>query len=321
MRIRGQVMGWRQGLPLVALLALAGCLAATPPQVPVSPAPVVAPAPAAAPPVPETPASAAARAHYAKVQRALLAEGLLRRETAPEDAPFSDHNLAENFIRIALYDEYADGVVTARSREAPIPLRRWASPLRVALDFGLAVPAAQADADRAGVRDYLARLSHLTGLSMTLTDVAPNVWIHVATVEERQALAPALRQSLPELTDNQLASITDMAETSYCQVLSSFDPEAALIDRAVVVIPAEEPDLMRLACIHEELAQSLGLPNDSPLARPSIFNDNQEFALLTAQDELMLRMLYDPALRPGMTEREARPIVQGLARRLMDARS
>ena len=78
---------------------------------------------------------------------------------------------------------------------------------------------------------------------------------------------------------------------------------------------------MRLACLHEELAQGLGLPNDSGLNRPSIFNDDEEFALLTRQDELMLSMLYDPSLRSGMTEAEARPIVQSLARRLLDGNS
>jgi hypothetical protein len=60
--------------------------------------------------------------------------------------------------------------------------------------------------------------------------------------------------------------------------------------------------------MHEELPKGLGLPNDSPRARPSIFNDDEEFALLTDRTRLMLRILYDPALRPGMTAADARPI-------------
>ena len=51
-------------------------------------------------------------------------------------------------------------------------------------------------------------------------------------------------------------------------------------------------------------------------ARPSIFNDDEEFALLTGMDEAMLRILYNPLLVPGMTEAEARPIVFDLAARL-----
>ncbi|MFO7759375.1 MAG: DUF2927 domain-containing protein, partial [Roseovarius sp.] len=55
---------------------------------------------------------------------------------------------------------------------------------------------------------------------------------------------------------------------------------------------------------------------DSPTARPSIFNDDDEFALLTRHDEILLELLYDPALDPGMTPDEARPIL----RRLLDRR-
>jgi hypothetical protein len=64
------------------------------------------------------------------------------------------------------------------------------------------------------------------------------------------------------------------------------------------------------------MTQGLGLPNDSPRARPSIFNDDEEFALLTDQDEMMLRILYSPELHPGMSVAEVRPIVETLARRM-----
>ena len=82
------------------------------------------------------------------------------------------------------------------------------------------------------------------------------------------------------------------------------------------MIRAELPDRLRLSCIHEELAQGMGLANDSPDARPSIFNDDEEFAYLTAHDERLLKMLYDPRLRPGMTEAEALPIVTRIAAEL-----
>jgi hypothetical protein len=74
---------------------------------------------------------------------------------------------------------------------------------------------------------------------------------------------------------------------------------------------------LRLSCLHEEIAQGLGLPNDSPRARPSIFNDDEEFALLTGMDEDMLRLLYNPALKPGMTEEEVRPILRELTAQLV----
>ena len=87
-------------------------------------------------------------------------------------------------------------------------------------------------------------------------------------------------------------------------------------DQAVALIRAEHPPLLRSACIHEELAQGMGLANDSPQARPSIFNDDEEFGLLTRHDELLLEMLYDPRLRTGMTLEEAEPVVRTIAREL-----
>jgi hypothetical protein len=82
---------------------------------------------------------------------------------------------------------------------------------------------------------------------------------------------------------------------------------------AAVLIKSEVTGRLRQACIEEELAQSMGLTNDSVLVRPSIFNDDQEFALLTRHDETLLRMLYDPRLRPGMTVAEVRPLLPAIA--------
>jgi hypothetical protein len=85
----------------------------------------------------------------------------------------------------------------------------------------------------------------------------------------------------------------------------------------VAIIRAEHPDLMRQTCIHEEVAQGLGLANDSRQARPSIFNDDEEFGFLTRQDELMLQMLYDDRFTIGMSAAEAAPLARRIATELM----
>ena len=299
---------WFGRTVFVALMMLAAC--AMPLVVPVA---LPRPAPA---PMFETAASAAIRAHYEKVQAGLLSEGLLRTDGGGPDAPFTDRNLGENFLKIALFEEYSGGQITAHSNQAPILLLRWTQPIRVALTFGPAVAPAQVASDTARVMSYFARLSQVSGHPITMDNANPNFWVHIATVDERAAMAKVLNTEMPGLTAGQLDKVTHMDANTYCQVLTQSDT-ASTYTRAVAVIPSEHPDLMRLACIHEELAQALGLPNDSNAARPSIFNDDQEYALLTRQDELMLRILYDPALQPGMTERKARPIVKMLATRLM----
>ena len=71
---------------------------------------------------------------------------------------------------------------------------------------------------------------------------------------------------------------------------------------------------MRIACFHEEIAQSLGLTNDSHLARPSIFNDDDEFATLTKLDKILLQILYDNRLYSGVSRQNSSKIVRKIAK-------
>ena len=269
----------------------------------------------------ETSASAAARAHYARVQAQLLAQGLMRTDGGGPDTPYTDRMLAENFIRVALYDEYTRGAGGPVQRQTVSRLRRWDAPVRVGLHFGASVPPERRATDTARVASYLARLQRLTGHSIRLDDSAPNFWVYFVAEDERRALGPRVTAALPGLRPAEVAGITDMPRSTYCLVYAMSEGSGSTYTRAFAVIRAEHPDLLRLSCIHEEIAQGLGLANDSPTARPSIFNDDEEFALLTSQDELMLRMLYSPALQPGMREAEARPIVESLATRLVGGNS
>ena len=196
-------------------------------------------------------------------------------------------------------------------------MQRWTEPVRVSLRFGASVPADRRATDTARINSYLALLQRVSGHPIYLDDIAPNFFIRIASVDERAALGPDLTGALSELSPAQVNAVTRMDVSTYCLVYAQSDGAQQAIRRAFVVIPSEHPDLLRLSCIHEEIAQGLGLTNDSRSARPSIFNDDEEFALLTRQDELMLRILYDPALRPGMTEAVARPIVFDLASRLL----
>jgi len=298
----------------LALIALTGCQSGLPAS---SPPPMARPQPAAETPLPETPDSAAARAYYAQVQQALLSQGLLRSDGGGSDAPFTDAMLARNFIRIALYDEYARGSGGAVARETSAELRRWQQPVRVAVRFGASVGAERRATDTARVASYLGRLAQVTGHPIRLDESNPNFFVYFVSEDERRALGPTVSSILPDLSAADVAGVTNMPRSTYCVVLAQSQGASGVYQRAFAVIRAEHPDLLRLSCIHEEIAQGLGLPNDSASARPSIFNDDEEFALLTTMDEAMLRILYNPALRPGMTEAQARPIIELLARRLM----
>jgi hypothetical protein len=112
-----------------------------------------------------------------------------------------------------------------------------------------------------------------------------------------------------------MSALRDTPLDTFCTAYAFCEPANPSVYSAVIVlIRAEHPPLTRLSCVHEEMAQAMGLPNDSPEARPSLFNDSLEFAFLTDHDEILLRMLYDPRLTPGMTVAAARPLLPAIAR-------
>ncbi|MFZ5710697.1 MAG: DUF2927 domain-containing protein [Pseudomonadota bacterium] len=297
------------GTGLLAACQPASTPAPQPPGRPVSSTPTAALAPSAD--------SQRARAYYARVQANLLSQGLLRTDGGSADTPFTTEQLVENFERIALFDEYVADNGSLVARTTASPLRRWEKPIRMGIEFGPSVSPAQAARDRGNITAYATRLARLTGRPITVGDARPNFSILFLNEDERRAAGPRLAELVPGIDATAVAAITEMPPSTYCLVFAFSVGPAAAYTQAVAVVRAEHPDLLRLSCIHEELAQGLGLANDSPSARPSIFNDDEEFALLTRQDELMLRILYDRRLKPGMTADEARPIVERIAAELI----
>jgi len=85
----------------------------------------------------------------------------------------------------------------------------------------------------------------------------------------------------------------------------------------MILVKAELTGDFRKSCLTEEFIQALGLFNDGPEVRPSIFNDDAEFIELTRHDEYLLQILYDKRLRPGMLQGEAEPIVKTIAAELL----
>ncbi len=270
---------------------------------------------------PTTPAPSAAseelRIHFARVQNDLLVQGLLRQDGGGIDTPYNDRMLTENFVRIALFDEYISDINGLRAQTTASSLRRWAEPVRISVEFGDSVPLHQRSQDAANVTHYAARLGRVTGHPITVSDEAPNFNILVLNEDDRAGFEPRLRELIPEIKPETIRTFMSLDRSTFCIVVAFAKQDEHTYSHAIALIRGEHPDLMRLACIHEEMAQGLGLANDSPRARPSIFNDDEEFGLLTTHDEQLLKILYDPRLTPGMTEPEATPIVRQIASELL----
>ncbi len=306
--------GLRVWLMGAALALLAACDVPAPPAKPVptrppldlnTPDTATAPSPSAK--------SEALSKYYRRVMNDRLTFDLLRRDGGGPDTPYTAEMLVRNFERITFFDEYVTAPGSGRGGSSP--LRRWESPVRIEARFGASVDAATRSKDSNTLRQYAGRLARVTRHPISYTSGgSANFHVFFASEDDRPE---ALRQILalePGLDPGIVRAIRNLSRNTYCLVIAFPRQDAPFTyRRAIAVIRAEHPDLMRLSCIHEEVAQGLGLANDSPDARPSIFNDDDEFALLTSHDEVLLSILYDPRLRPGLTADQARGTVRQIA--------
>lgn len=259
------------------------------------------------------------RRYYARVQEDLLAQGLLRVDGGGVDTPFTDQMLARNFERIALAEEYTRGAGLQPSNGALSEIKKWTIPVRVGVTFGDSLPAADQAKDREELSRYTRRLARVSGHPISLVSSQPNFHVLVMGEDDKDQLRDTLDRIAPGMEASSRAIFLNLPRSIHCLVVAFADNAASSAYRqAVALVRTEHPQLTRRACIHEELAQGLGLANDDQNARPSIFNDDEEFALLTSHDELLLKILYDPRLRPGMSADEARPIVWSLAQELVE---
>lgn len=254
--------------------------------------------------------------YYALAQKELLAGGRLRTDTDPPDAPFTADDLVRDFIRVALFDEYSITHGRYVLRQNASRIRRWERPVRIDLIFGESTPPDQRRTDLAEVRSYTRKLARLSGVDMRFAaqDEHANYLVLFLNRAEQFAFGDQLRLRFPSIEPAVIDAFRNSPRNTFC-VAYSFskpsDPYAFAV--SLILIKAEHKGIMRRSCIHEEMAQAMGLANDSLQVRPSIFNDDEEFALLTRHDEILLRMLYDPRLKPGMNRARAEPLLHDIA--------
>jgi hypothetical protein len=238
---------------------------------------------------------------YALLTDYVQAVGGMRTDYNPPDAPWSASDLERNLERIAFYSEFTLDEEGLAQREREVRLLKWDGPIRYRLVGDAVTPQ-----DVATYEALALRLSRITGLSITQAqgDDPGNLLIMILTRNARQRAAAILAQ---EDAPARRGLIYRLREDDYgipCAASVRTAAEGDAIVYGVILIKAETSGLLRESCAHEEFAQALGPGNDFALARPSIFNDDQEFATLTYHDAALLRVLYHPSLEPGM-DREA----------------
>lgn len=77
---------------------------------------------------------------------------------------------------------------------------------------------------------------------------------------------------------------------------------------STAVIVTDDPYLFQ-RCMVEEILQGLGPMNDNATLSESVFNDSSRHTNFTSFDQALMRMLYHPAIRPGMTGSEVHQLL------------
>lgn len=203
------------------------------------------------------------------------------------------------FVERAFYGVALEREYTAGSH----PLAKWNQPIRVWVDHR--VGDEELHQELADL--HVQHLTQITGLPIEFVSQQSRANVHWIYTRESRWIKEA--KSALNLKS------TQHLKTAICTAGFRTDSSGAIVS-ADIVIPV---DLARsrgklLACVVEEITQALGLPNDSKHAYPSIFNDHTPEELLAPLDVVLLKLLYEPELKAGMTLSEAKPIVKRLIR-------
>ncbi len=271
--------------------------------------------------VPISAAQSASMERLSQFEQSQLSRGLMRTDGGGPDTPFDMHDILRHFQDIAFYDEYDATLGFSRISQAS-HLEKWTTPVRFNPVFGKSVDRNRVKLAKATVAKYVKKLSRITGHPMLVSARKPNFDVLFMGHDDRDQMDAFLASRGPQIGALAKQVVAMMPEDVHCMVMAFSNAEIRHgYTHAIAIIRAEHPPLMQRACIEEELAQGLGLANDSPYARPSIFNDDDEFATLTTMDAVMLQILYDPRLLPGMTLDQARPYLYEISELLNELQS
>jgi len=224
---------------------------------------------------------------------------------AAADSP-SDKALTTFFESVVFGAEYKDVA------KGSTVIKKWVEPIRINVtsiggkmidkpDGGKELKLAKRKPSKtevALIRKHFGRLLKITGLkteSAKKSGKKPNLFIKF--VPRRAMHAPFL---VPGVDKKMLRRL---AAPGVCYFLTA--AKQGRIIWGTIVVNGQLPERDMDACLMEELTQALGLPNDSDIVKPSMFNNRAQPTAINRTDAIMIRTLYDKRLQPGMPRDKA----------------
>lgn len=200
--------------------------------------------------------------------------------------------IEDSFLTIALQREY--------NRTKSSRLVRWEKPVIIFLDS----EAGDINLQRQLLTVHTKHLSSITGVPIYYTTNIKQANIVVSFTRLQHVEDKVWRYiGNPD-------SIRVALDEAICLGNFGVNSDGA-IERGVIIIPVNyaRQNARFLDCIVEEITQLLGLPNDSDDVYPSIFNDSSKDIYLSPLDFILLKILYSPRLKAGMSEQEVQHLL------------
>ena len=225
---------------------------------------------------------------------------------ASERRDFTNGEISEGFLKIALRAELELGKSSER-------VRKFDEPVRIFIE-------SKAQPDRRTeiaevIADIRRRIDHL---DVSITDDREEANFVISLVADRE-IAATIRARYGSSRASQI-------EKSLApQCLSGIGKDKQFrVRRAEVILPVDAGDFTFYDCAYEEILQGLGAINDDSSVPWTMFNDDVQMGFFDIYDQYLLNILYDPRIRPGMTKSEVErlmPDVLAAARAFVTSRN
>jgi len=214
----------------------------------------------------------------------------IARKRAAQRTTFTDAEIARGFFAVAFGAEL--GLAGRVDR-----IRKFVVPIRVFMDSR-----AQPDRRRE-LEDVIADIrGHIRGLDIAVTRNEADANFIVRLVRERD-LPRTARAIYGQPGWKQVRALEP-------QCLSGFSKdENYRITRANVILVGDVNDVIFKDCAYEEMLQALGPIRDDDTVPWTMFNDDVQMGFFDVYDQHLLNIVYDPAVRAGMTRAEVRAIL------------
>lgn len=223
-------------------------------------------------------------------------------------------SVLEHFESVVFGSEY-EGVAAATQ------IQKWVGPVRIGVNAMTGEVKPKADGGRelklkrvrpsanqiALVRKHLTTLVKMTSVKNEAADKKANKPANLVI-----RFLPRLAMGQPFVAkeiDPKLLS--KLGNAGVCYFVTSSIRSGAMFRGLIVVNNQLPPDQMD-ACLLEELTQAFGMPNDSDIVSPSIFNQKGQLSSLSKIDIAMIKTLYDRRLPAGTPRKDAMRLARSI---------